>query len=327
VSLKDTRYFNLRRNKLGTETEKIEKIKTGSLDWFWFLFPSLLLIVLFFFLPVLITLFVSGTNMSSSTGFHAWKWIGLSNYHKIAIHPETPKHLWLTVKYVAVTLVFFNVGMALVVSLITTHIARGAGFFFRALWLLPRITPTVIYVMMWKFLGANAPYGVFNQLIIQPLGLTPQDWVPAASFLFIVLVNGYIGASFGMIIFTSAIEAIPKDIMIASLVDGASFFQRVRYVILPYIRWPLLFVTTYQTLSLMTSFEQIMVLTDGEFNTEVWSLWAYHKALQNYWGNFQWGFGNALAAILVVIGIVLGIIYMRYFKFDELVQEPKIESL
>ncbi len=312
----------MKEKKEATETKKL----STRLEWFWFLFPSLLLIVLFFFLPVIITIFVSGTNMSSSTGFNNWKWIGLDNYKMIAIHPETPKHLWLTVKYVAVTLVFFNVGMALVISLITTHISQGAGFFFRALWLLPRITPTVIYVMMWKFLGANAPYGVINQLFVQPLGFTPQDWVPAASFLFIVLVNGYIGASFGMIIFTSAIEAIPKDIMIASLVDGASFMQRVRYVILPYIKWPLLFVTTYQTLSLMTSFEQILVLTNGEFNTEVWSLWAYHRALNNYWGNFQWGFGNALAAVLVVIGIILGIIYMRYFKFGELVQEPKIET-
>lgn len=312
---------------MGKETEEIRKIKSGGPDWFWFLFPSLLLMVLFFFLPVVITFIISGTNMSSSTGFHAWKWVGFNNFRKIAILPETAGHFWLTVKYVAVTLVFFNIGMALVVSIITTHISRGTGFFFRALWLLPRITPTVTYILMWKFLGANAPYGVFNQLVIQPLGLTPQNWVPAASFLFIVLVNGYIGASFGMIIFTSAIEAIPKDITIASLVDGASMLQRIRYIILPYIKWPMLFVTTYQTLSLMTSFEQIMVLTNGEFNTEVWSLWAYHRALQNYWGNFQWGFGNALAAVLVVIGIILGIIYLRYFKFNELVQEPKIESL
>ncbi|MCK4805549.1 MAG: sugar ABC transporter permease, partial [Spirochaetes bacterium] len=83
----------------------------------------------------------------------------------------------------------------------------------------------------------------------------------------------------------------------------------------------------YQTLSLMTSFEQILVLTDGAYNTEVWALWAYHKALSTYSGNLQWGFGTALAAILVLIGIILGFVYMRYFKFEELVQEPKIETL
>jgi inositol-phosphate transport system permease protein len=70
-----------------------------------------------------------------------------------------------------------------------------------------------------------------------------------------------------------------------------------------------------------------MLLTDGAGNTEVWALWAYHRALNNYWGNFQWGFGAALAMLLVAIGIILSVIYMRFFHFDDLVQEPKIEAL
>lgn len=303
------------------------KLGKAKYDWFWFLFPAFLLVFVFYFLPVIITFFISATNMSSSTGFKNWDWVGLGNYQKIARHPETLGHLWLTVRFVVITLVFFNVGMALVVALLTTHIPRQVGFLFRALWLLPRITPVVVYVMMWQFLAADVPYGVLNQIFFQPLGLKTQYWLPAAPFLFIVLVNGFIGASFGMILFSSAIEAIPKDIMTASLVDGSTKWQRVKYIILPSLRWPLLFVTTYQTLSLMTSFKEILVLTDGEFHTEVWSLWAYHRALNNYWGNFQWGFGMALSAILVVIGIILGFVYMRFFKFGELIQEPMIESL
>src|SRR5690606_28614238 len=147
--------------------------------------------------------------------------------------------------------------------------------------------------------------GLLNQHVLGPLGVAPTNWLPAAPWVFVVLTNGFVGASFGMIIFTSAIESIPRDYMIAALVDGCSLWQRIRYVILPMIRWPLLFVTTYQTLSLLTSFEQILLLTDGQFNTEVWSLWAYHRALNNYWGNFQWGFGAALATILVLVGIVM----------------------
>ncbi len=298
----------------------------GKYDWFWFLLPALILVVIFFFLPIIITFFISGTNMSTATGFQNWKWIGLKNYQRISSHPETLEHLWLTVKYVAFTLVFFNLGMSLVIALLTTHISRGVGFLFRAVWLLPRITPVVVYVMMWRFIAADAPYGILNQIIIKPLGLKTANWLPMAPFLFIVLVNGFIGASFGMILFSSAIESIPKDLMMASLVDGSSYLQRIRYLIIPHLRWPLLFVTTFQTLSLMTSFEQILVLTDGAYNTEVWALWAYHKALSTYSGNLQWGFGTALAAILVTIGIVMAVIYMRYFKFEELVQEPKIET-
>ncbi|SNR68749.1 carbohydrate ABC transporter permease [Desulfurobacterium atlanticum] len=292
-----------------------------------FIVPFLFLVVVFYFIPVIITFLISFTNMSSYTGFSNWHWVEFKNYEFIFKNPETVQHFWITVKYVVCTLLFFNVGLAFILALATTHISRKWGYFFRSLWLLPRITPVVVYIMMWQFLVADAPYGVINQLFIKPLGLQPQNWLAVVPFLMIVLVNGFVGASFGMIIFTSAIESIPKDIMNASLIDGATIFQRIRYVIVPYLKWPLLFVLTYQTLSLLTSFEQILILTNGEFGTEVWALWAYHKALSNYWGNFQWGFGMALSAVLVIVGVIFSIIYMRFFKFKELVKRPKIETL
>ncbi len=292
-----------------------------------FVGPAGTLVVAFFFIPVVIIIVISLTNMSTATGFQNWEWVQLENYGKILAHPSARPILWSTIKYVVLTLILFNVGMALVIALLSTHVPRRTGFLFRALWLLPRLTPSVVYIMMWKFISADAPYGVLNRHLLGPLGVEPTNWLPAQPWAFVIVTNGFIGASFGMIIFTSAIESIPRDYMIAALVDGCSLWQRIRHVILPMIRWPLLFVTTYQTLSLLTSFEQILLLTDGQFGTEVWSLWAYHRALNNYWGNFQWGFGAALAAVLVVIGIVMAIIYMRYFQFSELVQEPRIEAL
>ncbi len=297
-----------------------------NLAGLWFILPAAVLVVTFFFIPVIMTLGISATDMSSVTGFSAWKWIGLGNYKKIAAHPDSLGNFLATLKYVSLTLVFFNVGLGLLIALITTHLKRLGGFF-RAVWLLPRITPPVVYVLMWSMLAADAPYGVINQLFRVPFGLSTTNWVAEYAFLFIILVNGYIGASFGMIIFSSAIEAIPKDIMVSSLVDGASYIQRIKHIIIPQIRWPILFVVTYQTLSLLTSFEYIMILTDGNFGTEVWPLWSYHKALNNYWGNFQYGFGAALAAVLVLVGTVLGFIYMKYFRFDALVSEPKIDEL
>jgi len=303
------------------------KGKGNKYDWLFFLSPALVLVAVFFFIPVIIVFILSFTNMSSMTGFEGWKWIGFTNWMNIFLHPESGSHVGITVAYVAITLVFFNVGMALVVAILSTHIPKKLGFIFRALWLIPRITPVIIYIMMWRYLFADAPYGIFNQLFIAPFGGETVDMVGAYSLMAIVLVNGFIGASFGMIIFTSAIESIPKDIMNSALVDGANIWQRIRHIIIPQLRWPLLFVTTFQTLSLITSFEQIMVLTDGAFGTEVWSLWAYHKGMQNYYGNFQWGFGSALAGILVIISVGFCLVYLKYFKFNEMISEPKIENL
>ncbi len=295
-------------------------------DTFTLLSPAALLILLFFIIPVAVIVLLSFTNLSTDTGFHDWRWVGFSNYLKILHHPKAGQHLWITIKYVAVTLVFFNVGLGLLIALLTTSIGGRTGAFFRALWLLPRITPSVVYVLMWKYLGADAPYGFFNTILV-PLGVESQNWVSAQPFLFIVLVNGFIGASFGMIIFTSAIEAIPQDYLRAAMLDGAGYWSRVRHIILPAIKWPLLFVVTFQTLSLLTSFEQIMILNDGANGMEVWPLWAYHTALNNYYGNFQWGFGSALAGVLVAIGVGSCWVYLRFFKFHELVQTTKIDAV
>lgn len=300
----------------------------GSATALLFLLPAAVLVLVFFVAPVIITLWISMTDMSTAT-FSDPAFVGLENYSRMFRSGALGKIALNTVFYVGTTLALFNFGMALVIALLTTHMNARSGALFRALWLLPRITPSVVYIMIWKYLAADAPYGVVNQLFA-PLGITPQNWVIAAPWVMVILVNGFVGASFGMIIFTSAIESIPAAYLHASRVDGASALQTIRYVTLPLLRWPLLFVLTYQTLSLLTSFEQILLLTDGGpgyYTTETWALQAYHRALSNYFGNVNFGLGAALAAVLVLIGIVLAIIYLRVFRFGELVQEPKIETL
>ena len=57
----------------------------------------------------------------------------------------------------------------------------------------------------------------------------------------------------------------------------------------------------------------------------MWSLHAYQLALSNYFGNVQFGLGAAMAAVLVVIGIVVTLLYLRIFNFRALVGEPKVE--
>ncbi|QYJ15234.1 Lactose transport system permease protein LacF [Rubrobacter xylanophilus DSM 9941] len=292
-----------------------------------FMLPTLVLVAVFFVVPVVLIGLISLTDMSSATGLRAPGFVGLENYRRILTHPSAAEIAWATVFYVAVTLVLFNVGLALLVALLTTHVPRRAGFFFRALWLLPRLTPVVVYISMWKYIAAPEPYGIINHHILVPLfGVQGANLLGDAPWVFVVVTNGLIGASFGMIIFTSAIESIPRDQMNAALVDGCGVWQRIRYVIIPWLKWPLLFVTTYQTLSLLTSFEYILVLTEGAYGTRVWSLWAYQVALSNYFGNFQYGFGSALAVMLVVVGIAASFVYLRFFRFGELVQEPKIED-
>ena len=287
----------------------------------FFLTPATVLIVLFFMVPVVATLLLSFTDISTTT-LSPPSWVGLGNYRDLLADPFLKKILANTGKYVALTLLF-NVGMGLVLALLTSLVPSQIGDQFRALWLLPRILPPVVYVFIWQGLLTQAPMGLVSDL----LGVS-KNWIAAAPWSVVILANGMVGASFGMLIFTSAIRAISRELFYAAAVDGATTWQTVRRVILPLLSWPILFVTAYQTLSLLTSFEYILLLTDGGpgfYTTEVWSLRAYHLALSNYFGNVEFGLGAAMAAVLVLIGILVSLFYLKIFNFQNLVIEPKVE--
>lgn len=250
------------------------------------------------------------------------------NFARIFSSSSTMGILINTIIFVFVTLTLFNTGFALVLAVTTHYLPSRQAALFRLIWFLPRITPPVLYVLLWKWLAWDTG---FISTVLSPFGVDPRNWMldtPLNAWTFLILLSGFVGASFGMILFSSAIAAIPKGLFWASQVDGASRWQQVRYVILPLLRWPILFVTSYQTLSLLTSFEYIFLATNGGpgSSTETWALSAYHSALFSYTGNLQYGLGAALALILVVLGVILSLLYLRIFNFDTLVGKPRIET-
>ncbi len=289
-----------------------------------FLAPSFALIAVFYLLPVLLTLLISFTDMDYS---FQWNWVGLKNYVQMVSDPIAAKVFNNTLLYVFSTLTLFNVGAALVISLITVHIPERVGQGYRALWLLPRITPSTVYALLWLWAVRQDPTALFNW-ILGFFGMQPVNWLHKHPWPIVILVNGFVGASFGMIIFTAALKSIPADYIRAARVDGASTLQVIRYVELPLIKWPLMFVTAYQTLSLLTSYEYILLVTNGGpgyYTTEVWALYSYHLAFAQYGGVVKFGYGAALATVLVILGLVLSILYWRVFRLKELMIEPKIE--
>ena len=267
------------------------------------------------------------TDQLVRASYTGWIWT-LENFRRMLLLPETKQILLNTGFYVASTLLLFNIGFALVLAITTFYLPKGQAAIFRALWFLPRITPSVLYVLLWKWLTWDTG---FINAVVTNFGVTPRNWMldtAANAWVTVILINGFIGASMGMIIFSSAMTAIPKQMLYASEVDGANRWQQIRHIILPQIKWPILFVTVYQTLSLLTSFEQIFLSTDGGpgSSTEVWALSAYHNALDNYWGNLQYGYGASLALVLVVVGVIMSLFYLRLFRFKELVKLPRIEQ-
>lgn len=188
-------------------------------------------------------------NQVVEASYTGWFWIDGANFSTLLDRSDTVRIVLNTIFYVAATLAF-NVLVGLFLAITTFYLPRRGASFFSVLWLLPRITPVVLYAVMWKwFTWDNG----FLYVIADQLGLPAFNYmkgsVPSA-WTVIILVNGFVGASFGMILFSGALRAIPVQQLWASEVDGANRWQQVRRIILPQLRWPILFVTSYQTLSL-----------------------------------------------------------------------------
>ena len=287
-----------------------------------FLCPAIVLTVLFFVIPVVIDIAVSFTDLSRSLRIMKFT---TEQYQRIFQGDRRlPEVIGLTFIYVFGTLAIFNVTFGLVLALTTTSINKIAGGFFRGVWLLPRMSPSVLYILLWLWAINPSEVGLLNQVLMRVLGLNkPLDLMTAAPIALIVISNGFIGASLGMIIFTAAIRGIPEHLFHAAAVDGAGTVAQIRFITLPALRWPISFVTIYQTLSLLVSFEYILLLTKGGpfYDTTVYALYVYRRAFESG----QYGYGAALAFFLIAIGVAVALLGWRFFDMERLLQRPRIE--
>jgi len=292
----------------------------ARLDRLIFLGPATVLLLLFYVLPVIVDVAIAFTDMGRN--LEVTRFTTENVARMFGGDRRLAQVLTNTLIYVLCTLAIFNVGYGLLLALVTTALPERSGAFFRSVWLLPRMSPSVVYALLWTWVVAPTDYGLLNQ-IGAALGLPPLDPRSDAPMLVVILANGFIGASFGMIIFTSAIRSIPLHLFHAARVDGANGLQVIRHVTLPQIRWHLSFVTVYQALSLLVSFEYIWLITDGGpfYDTTVWALYVYQRAFVSG----QYAYGAALALALVLVGIVVALLLWRFFDMRALLQRPRIE--
>jgi len=286
-----------------------------------FLGPAVVLLACFFVAPVVVDLGLAFTDMDRTLAVTRFT---LENFERMATRDSRLlASLGITAIFVLSTLSIFNVTFALLLAITTTAVPKAFGAFFQAVWLLPRMSPSVVYALLWAWVVDPNERGLLNQILMHVLGLPPIDLRGNLPLLTIILANGFIGASLGMIIFTSAIRSIPEHLFHAARADGAGPLAIVRHIVFPALRWPISYMTIHQTLSLLVSFEYILLITAGGpfYDTTVFSLYAYRRAFENG----QYAYGAALSLILIVIGVIAALGMWRLMDMRRLLQPPRIE--
>jgi len=279
--------------------------------WLPPLAPSIVLLGLFVAGPILWCFYAAFTN-SALSGIAARRprFVGLDNFTTAFTSPDVAASLWLTVVFVLLSAVVGQNGLGILLAVFMQHkgkVLRGiVGTVVVAAWVLPEV---VAAFAIYAFLNAQ---GTLNE-VLGWFGMS-QNWLYTAPMLAVVLANIWRGTAFSMLVYQAALSEVPSDLVEAAQVDGAGPVRRFWHVVLPVIRRTVVTNLMLITLQTLGVFGLIYVLTAGgpDNKTQTLPLLMYEQAFK--FG--QIGYGTAIALVLLVLGAVFSVVYIRSLKAE-----------
>lgn len=273
--------------------------------------PAVILLIVFFVMPILLTVYYSFTNLAlSGENARELKFIGLSNY--------TAMFRDRTVRISILNTLIFLLGSLIgqqVLGFTIAMLMKNKNKYFRGIvgpaflvgWIMPEV---VVALCCTTFFGDE---GTLNQ-ILSFFHIPSVEWLYAVPMLTVVLANVWHGTAFSMMNFQSALDSVPGDIEEAARVDGANRFQTMVRIILPCIKNTIATNTMLNTLSTLGVFGLIYMMTGGGPGTSTLTLpiFMYRQAFVSQ----QLGYGTAISMLLLVIGIILSVFYTRIMRND-----------
>jgi multiple sugar transport system permease protein len=243
---------------------------------------------------------------------HPGTFVGLKNFATNVNDPIFWKVAFNTFFYTAVaTLLKMVGGLALALAMNQQFPLKNLV---RALLLLPFIVPTVLSTVAWMWI-LDPAFSVLNWLLVL-LGMPKPgpSWLgnPILAMLSIIMINTWRGLPFYGITLLAGLQTVPPELYEAATIDGASSWQRFRYVTLPLLQPIILIVTLFSVIFTFADFQLVYVLTHGgpQNATQLFATYAFDIAM----GAGQLGLGASVALAMLpalALLIVALTIYLR----------------
>ncbi len=263
--------------------------------------PALLVIAVFFALPVAAGLALSLTDFDlyALADLSTLRFVALDNYLRLLQTPLFWQALFNTFYFVGVG-VPVSIGLSLGAALLLdSRFARFHSFFRTALFA-PVVTTVVAVAVIWRYL-LHTRYGLINQAL-DAIGITPIDWLgnPHWSMPAIILFAAWKNFGYNMIILLAALQAIPRDLYEAARVDGAGTFARLRHITLPMLTPTLVMVGILTVSGYFQLFAEPYVMTQGgPLRSTVSALYFMYEE-----GFRWWNLGNASAVAFLLFVVI-----------------------
>ena len=269
----------------------------SSLRALIFILPAFIILTIFILYPVIETIRLSFFDKFGR------EFVGFKNYIWAFQDPEFKRGI------------LNNLGWLIVVPTLSTFFGLVIANLADRIWWGP-IAKSIIFMPMaisfvgagviWKFIyeyrgPGDEQIGLLNAIIVS-FGFEPQAWItiPIWNNLFLMVIMIWIQTGLALVIFSAALRGIPKEMIEAARIDGASELRIFLSIIIPYLEQTILVIWTIITILVLKIFDIIFAMTNGEWQTEVLANLMYDWMFR---GGGDSGRGSVLA-IVIMLGVI-----------------------
>jgi N,N'-diacetylchitobiose transport system permease protein len=245
-------------------------------------------------------------------------WVGFQQYHKVLTNPVFWTVTWHTAVFTVVS-VTLTVVLGLVVALLMRRVNKGVRIAMIVAMMFVWAMPQLVQAQAFRWL-TDSDFGAVNYLIGKLPGVNFQGHAWFAStwqgWLIITTLVVWAGIPFLAITLNAGLTQVPKELIEAATVDGATGWQTLRSITLPILKPLITIVTTLSVIWNFGLFTQVWVLRDSkpEEGFQTLATFAYSQAF----GQSKYSPGSAISVITVLLLLGVMVVYIRQmFKIGE----------
>jgi putative chitobiose transport system permease protein len=274
-----------------------------------FLAPALVLLGIFVIYPIIAVIYYSFTDYDI---VRPPVWVGLENFQNL--FADSTFWLALTHSFVYLLVTPILIVLSIALAIVVNRQLRGIHIY-RALYFVPAVSGSIAIGLSWRWLFERT--GFINSMLLSLGWISePVQWLatPALVLPIAMLLTIWAGFGYYAVIFLAGLQNIPEELYDAAVIDGATNFQKHRYVTIPGLRPQIVFVFIISSLAALKVFDEIYVLTNRTGGildsgvTMVFYLWQQAFELQHA------GYASAIAIALLAITLIFSVFNVRILE-------------
>ena len=273
---------------------------------YFFILPAVLVIFGGLVYPIFDAFYLSFYDWKIGTPISSAPYTGLAHFKRMVFDEGVLESIWVTLRFGFWT-VTIEMLLGVSLALLLEKPIRGASVF-RTIFILPLMVSPVVVGLIWRYLF-DARIGWINYYL-GLVGIEPQVWLGDAELAFfaIVFTDIWQWTPFIFIIIIAGLQALPSEVLEASRIDGANWWQIIFFVKLPMLRSILVIALLMRLIDVFRALEVMYIMTGGGPGraTELLSLHIYNRAFDTQ----QLGYASAISVLLIllVFGLSFGIL-------------------